>query len=495
MVKSILTFKDVILYWHIKDQKKTNEKYYIFADGVKVGETDKTHFTMRDVKAKTVNIEIFNDQNKTELFYKEQFTLPEKPRFIDVTKAPYNAVGDGKTVNTKALQAAIDDCGTNECVYIPEGVFVTGALNLHSNMQLYVEKEAEIRGSKNIEDYLPRIWSRFEGVERECYSSLLNLGNISDRDAVACENVLIYGGGKIFGGGKELSEKIIEDERKKLEADPDFEYDMECEKMDTMPGRVRPKLINMSCAKNIVIDNMDVGHGSCWNLHMIYCKDIVTCNSRLFSRDVWNGDGWDPDSSENCTLFNCYFHTGDDCIAIKSGKNPEGNVVNKPCKNIDVFDCRVEYGHSFAVGSEMSGGVSDVYIWDCDFSRTIYGLEIKGTPKRGGYVKDIYMNRCKVPCVVMHSVTYNDDGIAAPEVPYFKDCEFKDITIVGEAIIHKTDNLEPREAIELRGFDDEHMVENISFENITIDNGRESVKQTISLQTLKNVSIKNLSVK
>ncbi len=495
MVKHILTFSDLILYWHINDQKNQGEKYYIFANGEKVSVTDKTHFTIRGITEKQVLIEIFTDELSRELFYKELFVMPQKPRFIDVTKPPYNAIGDGVTLNTKALQSAINDCKDGECVYLPEGVFLTGALNLHSNMMLCVTEKAEIKGSTNIDDYFPRIWSRFEGKEMECYSSLLNLGNISDREGVACENVMIFGGGKIFGGSRELAVKVIEDERKRLEANPDFKYDLECENMDTMPGRVRPKLINMSCAKNIVIDNLDVGHGSCWNVHMIYCKDLVTCNSRFHSRNVWNGDGWDPDSSENCTIFNCDFNTGDDCIAIKSGKNPEGNVIAKPCKNINIFDCRVEYGHSFAIGSEMSGGVSDVYVWDCDLSKTVYGLEIKGTKKRGGYVKDIYMNRCKVPCILMHSVLYNDDGIAAPEIPCFKDCKFEDVTITAEAFIHRTTDIAHCEAIELRGFDDEHRVENISFNNITIDSGDGAVSQTISLQTLKNINITNLNVK
>ncbi len=495
MIKKILTFSDIIIYWHISDQKEKNEKYYVYADGEQIATTDKTHFTLRNISEKSVNIEIFTDDKKENLFYADTFVLPEKPRFIDITKAPYNAVGDGVTLNTKAIQAAIGDCGEGECVYFPAGTYLTGALNLHSNMQLYVSEGAEIKGSTRHEDYLPRIWSRFEGRERECYSSLLNLGNINDRNGIACENVLIYGGGKIFGGGRALMDDVINDERTRLEADPNFSYDDECECRDTLPGRVRPKLINMSCARNIVMDNLDVGHGSCWNVHMIYSKDIITCNCRFHSFGVWNGDGWDPDSSENCTIFNCDFHTGDDCIAIKSGKNPEGNEINKPCRNINIFDCRVSYGHSFAIGSEMSGGVSDVYIWDCDLAKTVYGLEIKGTKKRGGYVKNIYMSRCKVPRIMMHSVWYNDDGIAAPTIPYFGDCRFEDVEITGIAIIHRSTDTAPCEAIELCGFDDKHRVENVSFDNIIIDSGNDSVKQTISLQTLKNISIANLTIK
>ncbi len=495
MVNSIITNSDIILWWDIFDKKADGEKYFVFLNGNAVYTTDKTHVTLRNIKGKSARIEIFNDENKKDLFFESDFTLKDDPRVIDVTKAPYSAVGDGKTLNTSAIQAAIDDCGKDECVLIPKGIFLTGALRLHSDMELFVSEGAELRGSICPEDYLPRIWSRFEGNEMECYSSLLNIGNIQNRDEIAVRNILIHGGGKIFGGGYDLAKNVLDSERARLEADPNFKYDPECENNDTLPGRVRPKLINVSCAENVVIEGLDVGYGSCWNLHMIYSKNIVTANCGFYSREVWNGDGWDPDSSEDCTIFNCHFHTGDDCIAIKSGKNPEGTEIAKPTKNIKVFDCDAEFGHSIAIGSEMSGGVSDVYIWDCDFSKTYYGFEIKGTKKRGGYVKNIFMKDSKITRIMMHAVKYNDDGIAAPTVPYFGDCRFENITICPEAFDHRTETFTHSPIITLCGFDEDHKVENIVFENITVDSGCNGVEQTISLETLKNITIKGLNVR
>ena len=93
----------------------------------------------------------------------------------------YYAIGDGKTMNTRVIQQAIDDCQADEAVYVPAGIFLTGALRLHSDMELYLEEEGILQGTDVVEDYLPRIPSRFEGIETECYSSLLNLGNL-DRD-------------------------------------------------------------------------------------------------------------------------------------------------------------------------------------------------------------------------------------------------------------------------------------------------------------------------
>ncbi len=497
MVKSITTFSDLILYWDLSDCINEKEKYYVFLNDEYVLNTDKTHFTIRDIAVKSGTIDVYTDAEKNSLFYHQNYILSDKPKFIDISKAPYNAVGDGNTINTEAIQHAIDDCGANECVYIPKGEYMTGALTLHSNMEIYIEKGGVLSGSAEPKDYLPKIWSRFEGIEMECYQSLINMGDISNRDAVCCENIIIHGGGKICGGGRPLAENVVETEREHLKeymaslGDELATY----ENLETIPGRLRPKLINISCSQNIVIDNIEIANGSCWNVHMIYSDNVVTCNSSFYSHNVWNGDGWDPDSSTNCTLFNCDFNTGDDCVAIKSGKNPEGNVIGKPCEYIRIFDCRCTDGHGFTIGSEMSGGVSNVYIWDCDMKKSIFGLEIKATKKRGGYVKNVYVSHSRLPRLMMHSVPYNDDGIAADTQPVFSDCFFENLTICGEAREWGETEIKPCNAIELIGFDENNKIKNMVFKDIVIDNGYSSAKQTISLQGIENITISNISVR
>ena len=124
---------------------------------------------------------------------------PKRKRRIDITQAPYLAKGDGKALNTAAIQQAIEDCKEDEMVYVPAGTFLTGALTLHDHMELYLEEGAVLQGSSNPEDYLPRIPSRFEGTERECYQSLLNLGVMDHRAGCTSEDVLIRGKGTISG--------------------------------------------------------------------------------------------------------------------------------------------------------------------------------------------------------------------------------------------------------------------------------------------------------
>ena len=308
---------------------------------------------------------------------------PKRKRRIDITQAPYLAKGDGKALNTAAIQQAIEDC--KEVVYVPAGTFLTGALTLHDHMELYLEEGAVLQGSSNPEDYLPRIPSRFEGTERECYQSLLNLGVMDHRAGCTSEDVLIRGKGTISGGGRLLAERMMAAERERLKEYIHSLGDkvLECENANTIPGRARGRPIQICNAKNVRITGLTLQNGPGWNVHMIYSEQIVTDHCIFRSEDIWNGDGWDPDSSSGCTIFACTFYTGDDSVAIKSGKNPEGNEIGRPCSHIRIFDCICAYGHGITMGSEMSGGIEDVVIWDCDLGNSLYGLEIKGTKKRG----------------------------------------------------------------------------------------------------------------
>ena len=298
-----------------------------------------------------------------------------------VSALEFGAKGDGISMNTDALQKAIDSLAYGEELYIPAGIYLTGALRLHSDMALYLDEGANIQGTDDPADYLPKIPSRFEGYEMECYQSLLNLGYMDHASGANCKNVLIYGKGTLSGGGQQLCLNVIARERELMkdylaslgDKIKDYEND------HTIPARPRGRLINLSNCENVRITGLTLKNGASWNVHMLYSKNIVTDHCVFRSENVWNGDGWDPDSSENCTLFASEFFTGDDSVAIKSGKNPEGNIINRPTKHIRVFDCLSHKGLGIAIGSEMSGGVEDVRIWDCDLINSLYGVQIKAT--------------------------------------------------------------------------------------------------------------------
>ena len=495
MLNSICYPKKIVLYWDLPENFIEGNKYVVSIDGNIIGETEKCHFKVNNLKPDAEYkflVEMIGENSS--IIGKIICATQKEKEKIDITKPPYNAVGDGKTLNTERIQAAINDCKENQCVYIPKGDFLTGSLFLHSDMELYIEKDGILHGTTNVKDYEPKIKSRFEGHEMMTYAGLLNIGELDREKDFTCQNVRIWGEGTICGGGRELALNVVDVETILMK---DYLESLgskikECETSTTIQGRVRPRLVNISCAKNITITGITIMNGASWNVHMIYSDNIVTYDCIFRSENVWNGDGWDPDSSTNCTLFGSEFYTGDDAVAIKSGKNPEGNIINKPCEHIRVFDCISHFGHGITIGSEMSGGVSDVRIWNCDMGNSVYGVEIKGTKKRGGYVRDVHVSHSSVCRILMHSVGYNDDGEGAPTAPVFEDCTFQNMTITAK-MRNKESKDEYCEAIELSGFDiPGHFVKNIKFKDIKIDNGIDSRKQTIYLQCCEGITFENI---
>ena len=502
MLKSIIFADEITLWWDKTEFPKNTNEYKLYLNGVYHGDTKKTHYTFTKLKPNTeytVQILAFATDVLTERRYTFQ-TKTEKKR-IDVTLSPYGAVGDGQTLNTLAIQRALNDCKENEYVYFPAGIYVSGALDVHSNTEIYLDEGAVLQGTAKVADYCPQIKSRFEGVERMCYRSLLNMGELDSHNyGYHCKNVIIRGKGSIFGGGRPLAVAMMESERERIKEylDENQEYVKTCETPNTIPGRVRGRLINMSNCENVILSSIKMGYGPSWNIHFVYSKNIVTYGCEIYSdrvlnqdgsvaiEPVWNGDGWDPDSSQDCVIFNTVFKTYDDCIAIKSGKNPEGNTINRPTKNIYIFDCKALSGHSISIGSEMSGGVENVYIWDCDLANTLCGIQVKTTQKRGGYVKNMQVDNCVVSSVYVRCATYNDDGEGAQHPPKLCDYRYENIKIVGY-----TNPSGLTVYVSLNGFEEkEYHLNNVYFNNIVVcanENDRVLVEKYVDGLTWNNV--------
>ncbi|NMM93082.1 glycosyl hydrolase family 28 protein [Bifidobacterium oedipodis] len=458
MFDACVTDTTLTVYWDRPEHLGADTEYTVMVDGADAAHVRHTFATITGLLPEheyrvTVCVRE-NTSGETRIVGERRFVTECTKRDIDVSLPPYNAVGDGHTMNTAAIQQALDDCDATSRVVIPAGVFLTGALRMHSDSELHVLAGGVLQGSARPQDYEPRIWSRFEGTECECYASLINIGYLDHESAPTTRNVRLSGDGEIRGGGVALMRATIERERKlmadRLETMAD--YIATCENSDTIPGRVRGRLVNISNAENVELSGLTFSQGPSWNIHAIYSRRIITHGATIRSRGVWNGDGWDPDSSEDCVLFDTLFDTGDDMVAIKSGKNPEGNAINRPTRHVRIFSCTATGGHGIAIGSEMSGGVEDVRVWDTDISRSRYGIHIKGTPKRGGYVRDVRVMDCAVSAITIHAVGYNDDGIAGPDQPYFEDFRFERLRVMGWRWGENGDVC-PSVAIMVKGFD------------------------------------------
>lgn len=454
------------LWWDQPEDLDGPAKYRAELDG-ETQELTRTHCRFTGLQPERVySARIYRGER---LLWQLEAKTGAAPERVDLTKPPYCAVGDGVTKNTAALQRALDACKAGQELVLPAGVYRTGALRLHSGCRLRLMKDAVLLGTADPDDYLPKLRSRFEGAEQDCYQSLLNLGTLNHAEGPNCRDILLCGEGTIRGGGKALCDAIIAREKELLGLPADGEP---YESADTVPGRARGRLIQLSNCENVRITGLNLEEGASWNVHMIYSKNIVTDHCFFRSEGIWNGDGWDPDSSEDCTLFACTFRTGDDSVAIKSGKNPEGNRINRPTRRIRIFDCLSLFGMGLAIGSEMSGGVEDVRIWDCDFRNSLYGVQIKATKKRGGYVRRITVRDCVLARFIVQAVPYNDDGEGSDTPPILSDYLGERLRLTGWTHNYWETEDHAVPPIEIGGFDvPGYEVQNVTLRDCVIDGG------------------------
>ena len=385
-----------------------------------------------------------------------QFTTRAKSKLLNILD--FGVKTDSTVLNTAAIQQAINQCPKGGTVLIPRGVFLSGALHLKSDMTLYLAAGAVLKGSTNPEHYLPVIKNRFEGWEMETYASLINAGVLSRGGDYNVENLSIRGEGTIRGGGTPLGKAMIA--------------------AKGMRGRGR--LICLMNCRNVELAGLQVIDPPCWTIHYIYSNNITCRNLNIIST-AENGDGIDPDSSTDCYIFNCRFSNGDDCIAIKSGKNPEGYTVGKPTTNVQITSCIFDEGHGISIGSEISGGIKDVLVRDCKAGNLINGLQIKGTPERGGVVENVVVKDCHLRRIfILTKLPYNNDGAAAPTMPIFRNFLFSNIRM--------TESPDNENIIKINGFTNPaHYTSNIRFENMVLP------KQTIiTINNSNAVTFKNV---
>lgn len=471
-MKTVCYENEILVFWH-SVEPAGKATYSVLVDGKEFCITAKTFCRVEGLLPATeYKVEVIATHlNETKSLGVCHCTTDSEKEVLDVTKAPFYAVGDGVTMNTVAIQKALDDCKATQKIFIPKGVYLCGGLKVYSNTEIVLGEGAILQGCDDPQAYLPKVWSRFEGIERYAYQSLLNIGDLQNTGEITARNIKIHGQGSIIGGGFDLLCNTCgikgETEAEKRANLTLYQQNL----YEKTAHRERGRLISVCNAENVVIDGLNLGNSPSWNLHLIYSKNVVTCGCHIFSKGIWNGDGWDPDSSEDCTLFDCVFDTGDDCIAIKSGKNPEGNVINKPCKNIDIFSCRVISGksHGVAIGSEISGGIENVAFWDCDFSGSFFGLHIKTTEKRGGYIKNVTFSNSKISRLIMRQVGYNDDGEGANCLTEISNVQLENVTLIYS---YNDPNfpLETDGYVYIKGFEKApSKFNNIYLRNITID--------------------------
>lgn len=338
-----------------------------------------------------------NAWQKAEAIY-QNTTVPSFPD-RDFNVVDFGAVGDGQTDCSKAIHAAINECSSQGGgrVLVPAGRFLSGPIHLESSVNLHLDEAAVVLFHTDPSHYLPEVFTRWEGIEHMGYSPLIY--------AFGKTNIAITGKGTLDGqanvttwwpwkGNKEWgvegypSQKAARD---KLLADA--EQGVPPEQRHYSEGAyLRPPFVQPYRCDNILIEDIRIINAPFWLLHPTLCKN-VTVRGVHFESLGPNSDGCDPESCENVVIENCFFDTGDDCIAIKSGRNADGRRLATPTQNVVIRNCKMREGHGgIVIGSEISGGVNNVYAENNEMSspKLDRGIRIKTNASRGGLIEHLY---------------------------------------------------------------------------------------------------------
>jgi polygalacturonase len=349
-----------------------------------------------------------------------------------VSITDFGAVSDGQILNTKAFSDAIDELtkkGGGKVV-IPRGLWLTGPIILKSNINIYAEEGALVIFSPD-KDLYPLIETSFEGNNTaRCISPIYG------KDL---ENIAITGKGIFDGSGGAWrpvkKEKMTESQWKDLVESggvvsndgkiwyPSMSY-MEGQSVSSMnaPDQIhdlkdfekikdflRPVMVSLVNCKKVLLDGPVFENSPAWCLHPLMCEDLTIRNVTV--RNPWysqNGDGLDIESCKNVIVYNSNFDVGDDAICIKSGKDAEGRKRGIPAENLVIRNCTVFHGHGgVTIGSEMSGGVRNMYVSGCTFMGTDVGLRFKSNRGRGGIVENILFTDIYMIDIPTQAISFN----------------------------------------------------------------------------------------
>lgn len=304
----------------------------------------------------------------------------------------FGAVQGDKVKTTKAISSAIIQANKEKggIVVIPEGEWLTGKIHLMSNVNLHLNKGAVLLFSDDPKDYLPAVPSSWEGLECYNYSPLIY--------AYQCKNIAITGEGEIkakmevWKGWFARPQAHLESIKKLYNMAAAYSP-VEKRQMANDSAHLRPQFIQFNRCENVLLEGIKITNSPFWTIHPYLSKNVVIRKINVFAHGH-NNDGVDPEMSQNVLIEDCVFDQGDDAIAIKSGRNPEGWRLKTPSKNIVVRNCLVKNGHQLlAIGSELSGGIENIFIENCkvqDGAKLNHLIFIKTNERMGGYVKNIF---------------------------------------------------------------------------------------------------------
>lgn len=421
---------------------------------------------------------------------------PPKFKKRDFSILKFGAKAGGTHDCREEINAAIDAChkAGGGRVVIPAGEWLTGAIRLMSNVNLHVSKGAILKFSTDPRSYMPIVHTRWEGMELMHLSPLIY--------AYEQTNIAITGEGTLDGqsdnehwwpwnGRPQYGWK---DGMSQQRPDRNALFKMA---EDGVPVRdrvfgeghyLRPQFIQPYRCQNVLIDGVTIQNSPMWEIHPVLCRNVIVQNVKINSHGP-NNDGCDPESCTDVLIKGCYFDTGDDCIAIKSGRNADGRRLKAPTENIIVQGCHMKDGHGgITVGSEISGGVRNLFAENCrlDSQNLDHALRVKNNAMRGGLLESLHFRNIEVGQVAHAVITIDfnyEEGAKGGFVPVVRD--------------YTVDNLrstKSKHALDVQGLSGAPIV-NLRLSNCTFDNVAEgNIVKNVKDAALENVKINGRTV-
>ena len=399
----------------------------------------------------------------------------------DVDIAAHGAKGDGTTDASAAIRAAIAACHSagGGRVVVPAGRFLTGAVRLRSNVNLHLLPGATLAFRTDPDAYLPLVLTRFEGVELMNYSPFIY--------ALDETNVAVSGTGTLDGQASaqnwwnwRTSQVASRNRLLQLAADAVAPAQR---MFGDGPSRLRVNFIQPYRCQNVLIEGVTIVNSPMWEVNPVLCTNVTIRGLNISSHGP-NNDGCDPESCRDVLIERCTFDTGDDCIALKSGRNDDGRRLHAPIENVIIRDCVMKDGHGgVTIGSEISGGARNIFAEKCrmDSPRLDRVLRFKNNAARGGLIERVAMRDVTVGEVaeaVVAADFFYEEGRNGNFTPILRDVEVRNVT-----------SRRSKYALLLRGFA-EAPISDVRISDCSFD----GVESPDVLEGVRNLVLKNVRV-
>lgn len=392
-----------------------------------------------------------------------------------------------------AIQQAIDDAAAvgGGRVEVPPGEWFTGAIVLKSHVELHLAKGATLSFIRNkTNEFYPLRLSRWEGAECMNFSPFVY--------ADGAENIAVTGEGTLDGRADEFNwmpwkfgyfgETDQEEQRQRLFKMAEDDVPVKDRVFTDEDSPLRPPFIQFYNCKNILLEGVRISNSPFWEVNPVLCENFWAKGLKI-ETDLYNNDGIDPESTKNVLIEDCFFLTGDDCIAIKSGRNRDGRRIGIPTENVIIRNNKFANGHGgVTIGSEISGGVHDVFALGNHFDspNLDYPIRFKTNAMRGGilenvYVKDSVVNKARL--AVVHADFFYEEGHKGDFLP-----RLANITLDGFQTV-EGGSIDAKYAFYLKGFEDAP-IENVTFRGMKL----EGVKGDAEMANIRGLTYSDVTI-